>query len=382
MMYQKNKSELVWAVTLSVTLAFLAMPSLALDLNLPDRLKAPAKHFDHVENNAFLAIERVENRLVAVGERGVIIYSDDDGESWRQANVPISTLMTALDFSAKDNAWAVGHSGSILQSVNQGENWSLVLEGNEINALLVKQAELAVKEANTLYLNADEYDKEDLQYALEDAEFALSNAKFDRELGPANPFLDILFISELKGFAVGAYGLFVNTEDGGKSWQSAAHRLENFDRYHLNAIAMIKGGALLIAGEAGTLFASYDQGQTWETLYGPYQGSYFGIQPLANDDQALLYGLKGHVFKTEDAGQTWQNVATQVETSLTSSVISASNDIVIAGLSGVVLVSDDHGETFSHIETKGYEGFNGVTVLETGDLMLVSDEGVQFLALP
>ena len=246
-----------------------------------------------------------------------------------------------------------------------------------MNELLFTKAKDKLQAIKVEVELADESERSELQYALQDAEFELSNAEFDMELGPANPFLDVLFLNEAKGFAIGAYGLFVMTEDGGQTWESVADRLENFDRYHLNALAQLKGGTIIIVGEAGTLFVSYDQGEQWETLYGPYQGSFFGIQATHKAGEALIYGLKGKVFKTQNGGQSWEKIQTDVETSLTASSISDEGVIVIAGFSGVVLALDDQGKSFSHIKTSGFEGFNGVEFSNADQLVLISDEGIQ-----
>lgn len=366
---------------LSISTLFLlfATSSAALDLLLPDRLSTPSRHFSDLEKTAFLALARIGERILTVGERGVIAYSDDGGESWVQSEVPVSTLITSMDVVSEDTAWAVGHSGVILHTNDQAKTWTLALEGNEANQLLLRKAQATFDKAKLAYQNAEGYEKEDFQYVMEDAEFALSNAEFDVGLGPSNPFLDVLFLNDKKGFAIGAYGLFVSTDDGGNAWESVAHRLENFDRYHLNALAQLKGGAIIIAGEAGTLFVSYDGGAQWETLYGPYQGSFFGIQATVNENEALLYGLKGHIFKTTDAGQRWKRIVVDVETSLTSSAISDNGLIAIAGLSGVVLLSRDQGESFELINTEGFEGFNAVEFIDEQHLVLVSDEGLSRL---
>jgi photosystem II stability/assembly factor-like uncharacterized protein len=365
---------------------FLAMvifsgASYSLDLNLPDRLEIPAKHFDHLEKTAFLDVQKLSERLIAVGERGVIAFSDDSGRSWQQSDVPASILLTAIHFPEESEGWAVGHSGSVLHSKDQGQTWQLQLDGWKVNELLLQKAKDELSALKIQLEQADENQASDLQYAVEDAEFALSNAEYDAELGPANPFLDVLFLNNRKGFAIGAYGLFVMTEDGGQTWKSVASRLENFDRYHLNALTQLKGGTIIIAGEAGTLFVSYDQGDQWETLYGPYQGSFFGIQGTVNEDEALLYGLKGHVFKTQNGGQSWKRIQLDIETSLTSSSISDEGVIVLAGFSGALLISNDQGESFTQINTSGFEGFNGVAFSDADELILISDESVQTVSI-
>ena len=85
------------------TLGFACMKGLAQGemYSSPDRLTTPAKHFDHIENTAFLALQRISDRVVAVGARGVIAFSDDNGDSWEQSYVPISTLLTSVYFPNK-----------------------------------------------------------------------------------------------------------------------------------------------------------------------------------------------------------------------------------------------------------------------------------------
>ena len=125
----------------------------------------------------------------------------------------------------------------------------------------------------------------------------------------------------------------------------------------------IKGGALLIAGEAGTLFSSSDMGETWEALYGPYQGSYFGIQNTKNEHEVLVYGLRGNVFKSVDDGQSWQKIETTVNTSLSGSSLSANGMIALVGFSGTVLMSNDDGQSFVLHERSSLDAYNAVEIV-------------------
>ncbi|WP_430515935.1 WD40/YVTN/BNR-like repeat-containing protein, partial [Pseudomonas fluorescens] len=49
-------------------------------------------------HSVLLAVTRAGERLVAVGERGIVLLSDDSGVSWRQAKVPVSVSLTAVQF--------------------------------------------------------------------------------------------------------------------------------------------------------------------------------------------------------------------------------------------------------------------------------------------
>jgi photosystem II stability/assembly factor-like uncharacterized protein len=67
---------------------------------------------------------RAGKRLVAVGEYGIVIVSDDSGQSWRQAgSVPTRTTLTSVYFVDERQGWAVGHGGVVLASEDGGDTW-------------------------------------------------------------------------------------------------------------------------------------------------------------------------------------------------------------------------------------------------------------------
>jgi len=62
-----------------------------------------------------LAIAPAGQRLVAVGERGHILLSDDQGQTWSQAeSVPTRSLLTGVCFGNDGQGVAVGHDEVIL----------------------------------------------------------------------------------------------------------------------------------------------------------------------------------------------------------------------------------------------------------------------------
>ena len=73
-------------------------------------------------DSMLLDVIRVGDRLVAVGERGHVVLSDD-GETWRQAeHVPTRSTLTSL-FRVGDRLWAGGHDAVIITSGDQGSSW-------------------------------------------------------------------------------------------------------------------------------------------------------------------------------------------------------------------------------------------------------------------
>ena len=89
-----------------------------------DLLLLPAVKSPRATGSVLLDVTRAGQRLVAVGERGHVLYSDDNGQNWQQGAVPVSVTLTAVHFPGAQKGWAVGHDGVVLHSQDGGENWS------------------------------------------------------------------------------------------------------------------------------------------------------------------------------------------------------------------------------------------------------------------
>src|SRR5271154_2331091 len=71
-----------------------------------------------------LDAQRVGTRIVAVGDRGYIIISDDRGTTWRRAKAPAAPMLTGVDFLDAQQGIAVGHDSVILVTRDGGETWT------------------------------------------------------------------------------------------------------------------------------------------------------------------------------------------------------------------------------------------------------------------
>ena len=341
-------------------------------------LETPSMPSAMAADSLLVDIENVGSRLVAVGGRGHVVYSDDRGATWEQASVPVSVLLTAVDFVSAEKGWAVGHGGVVLHTNDGGLNWVKQFDGNQANQSNIKQAEAFVAKLEFQLDEAGGQDS-DLEYALEEAEYAVEDAKADAEVGAAKPLLDLMFLDEDTGFIVGAYGFLFKTSDGGRTWINYANRIENFDRFHLNAIAQLQGGDVLIAGEAGVLFRSKDNGESWETLDSPYDGSFFGIVPLEGKGQALAFGLRGNLFRTENSGGSWVQLDSNTESTLMSGSFDGNRKVSIAGNGGAVILSEDGGETFSAYSREDRLGHTALTYITRQRVALVGESGIELV---
>lgn len=296
-----------------------------------------------------LDIAGAGDRAVAVGERGHILYSDDNGTSWRQARVPTTQMLTAVYFIDQQRGWAVGHDGLILVTDDSGENWRIQRDGlaaqEQANVEMRERAQqqikdLALKSADEETLPELELQREDAVMNLEDADLALEEPVF------TSPLMDVWFLDQNRGWAVGAFGTLLTTDDGGQYWAGQPTLVDNPDEFHLNAIIGDGANRIFIAGEGGLMYRSLDGGDSWETLEPFYDGSWFGLVYSAPHDVLLVFGLQGNLFRSSDFGDTWGAVSGDSRAALAGGSASENGNIVLVGGMGTVLRSEDGGLSF------------------------------------
>jgi len=108
---------------------------------LDDVLDAPSMKTNLAAKSLLLDVASAGERIVAVGERGHIIYSDDQGANWTQADVPVSVSLTSVYFSNATHGWAVGHGAIVLHTSDAGETWVKQFDGNKANQEVINQSD-------------------------------------------------------------------------------------------------------------------------------------------------------------------------------------------------------------------------------------------------
>ena len=321
-----------------------------------DPVDAPAQVSQLAARSQLTAIAQAGQRLVAVGARGVVLLSDDQGAHWKQAQVPISSDLVAVQFVSPTQGWAVGHDGVIVHSNDAGESWSKQLDGRD----LLEQLTAHFKAASA------QGDEQAGQY-LELVQLNFGN-------GPEQPFLGVWFENEQTGYAVGAFGTLMMTRDGGSTWESWIEKIDNPNSFHLNAIVGI-AGELYIASEQGTVFKLDRAQQRFIALSTGYAGSLFGV--TGDKDFLLAHGLRGSAYRSTDGGQSWSRVDTGNGAGLVAGVVDRDGAVLLASQAGVVLRSDDKGKSFRPLESVRPYMFAGLSQVDGAQVAIVGMSGVQ-----
>jgi len=342
-----------WRHVAAALLLGLAAAGPARAAGLADSLERPAARVSRPAQAVLLGLAVAGQRLVAVGERGLIVLSDDAGASWRQVATPLSATLTAVRFPTPTHGWAVGHRGVILHTTDGGERWTVQLEGRAF-------ADRALADAQ----------------ARGDAA-ALAEARRLQRDGADKPFLDISFDDAERGIAVGAYNLCARTDDGGRHWQPCMGQLGNPQAAHLYAVARA-GDHVFIAGEQGLLLRGAGHDGRFTAVPLAYAGSLFCIGAAPNGD-VVVGGLRGHAFVSTDRGRSFTALPGATAASFSAATHAPSTSLLLATQLGDVLAYDGARRRLVPLPTPPLPSLTGMAAHPSGAWVLTSDRGIATL---
>ena len=270
-----------------------------------------------------LDVAMAGKRLVAVGERGVVMASDDNGVNWVGTRAPVTRTLTAVAFVDANVGVAVGHGGSVLRTEDAGKTW----------------VQIKISEIGT-----------------------------DSVLG----------ITHLGGknlIAYGAFGMYLTSTDAGKTWSRSyiMSKTESFDRHIYKVVKA--PAALVVVAENGSLGRSTDNGLTYVAVPSAYPGSYFGAV-VAKDGSVIAFGMRGTVYRSTDSGAKWTKIPTTTKIGFNNGVLLADGSVVLVGNSGLIGVSRDNGVTFKLAKTKAGRGIAQVVAIAPDKLLSVGEAGI------
>lgn len=270
-------------------------------------------------------------RLVAGGEHGVIIYSDDNGTTWMQSIVPVDVTLTCIGFATPMIGWAAGHFGVIINTNDGGKTWNAQLNGIQANQLTL----VAAQEATA-------------QNSVSPAvPLALTRAHIFVEDGPNKPFLTLLVISSQEVIVFGAYRMTMKTTNGGKTWVDWSLHIDDRVSHDLYGVAS-SGSSIYLVAESGLVFCANSFEGNFSPVTSPSDVTLLGVV-CAQDGGVIVFGVAGSCFRSVDGGKTWTVIELQTQDNLTSGIRINSGAIVLGSQTGIVYVSNDNGATFASV---------------------------------
>ncbi len=361
------------------------------------------------------AVQQVSpNVLIAVGSYGLVMRSEDAGNSWRLQSTESNSRLSALYFFDSQKGLAAGDSGAIFTTSDGGESWQRAASptGATIQGLAFadKGFGIASTADSALLLSVDYGRSWEIVlgnlpqafgslYSLQDSVFyALSSGLPGRIYRSADSaktwevvytdsthaFYDMDFAG-VTGLVAGGgvrpnaqaddRAIILRTTDWGKTWERPMLPGTDFE---LRSIDASPDGSRAIAGgrratttsgaPSNRVITSADSGKTWTSHEVSADGSIltvYGIEMLSSSEGIAVGSMQG-IYRTFDAGKTWQvrsfcpvhDLADipLYRSGISGSLYSGQNTIVAFGASrfiddGVYMQSTDGGTTWSGSHT-------------------------------
>ena len=304
-----------------------------------DPLEHPARSVAAEAQRPLMGVAAAGERLVAVGSRGLVVVSADQGRSWKQASVPVQSDLLAVHFPTATTGWAVGHDGVVLRSDDGAAHWTKQLDARGAAEVFRRHYQARAGDPA--------------------AQRAIQQLEQNFKAGAAPPWLDVWFENAERGWAVGSFGMLAATTDGGRTWTPWLDRIEH-EQLNLNAIRGVAGD-VYIAGEQGRVHKLDRDQQRFVAVPSGYAGSFFGI--AGNADVLLAFGLRGVTYRSDNRGKSWEPVKMPSQATIAAGVFDADTaSFVLVDAAGQVLVGDASGRSFNAIKPQKPARLTGVLV--------------------
>jgi photosystem II stability/assembly factor-like uncharacterized protein len=296
-------------------------------------------------------------RLYAGGSFG-LLFSDDQGKTWRKMGIPDLGAVNALAIDPTNfQILYVGTNRGVLKSTDGGQN--LIPVNTGLNDQMVVQA-LAVNPTNPSIVYAGTYagmfKSMDAGATWQSINKGFTGAEMKAlAIDPINP--NVMY--------VGANSGVFKCSDGGKTWQSA-----NLGMGITNVSGLVMDpddNHTLYAYTDLGFFKSIDSAQSWTAhTIGPKFGSNAVLAVDPSNGSVLFIGgslFSGGLYKSTDGGESWSALGDVLKVRVSSIVFDPSDHqtMYIGSLDGKVHKSIDGGMTWQAVGKPS--GFTDVTVL-------------------
>jgi photosystem II stability/assembly factor-like uncharacterized protein len=226
------------------------------------------------ENVLDFARSNDPQHLWAVGPRGMILRSTDDGATWQDRSLGKDITLNAVTFVDDQQGWIVGEFGTILHTADGGETWQ---RSEEITGLPPYAED--VTEEVALRVGIPPLSKDDLY------------------------LFDVSFVTPDTGYAVAAAGFVLTTVDRGRHWTATRGGTRNT----LFKVTPTPIGGMIATGILGTVV--HRRGEGWaadEEISHKLFTWVRGIDFSTDGALGVAVGGQAAVLVSRDRGETWE----------------------------------------------------------------------------
>ncbi len=307
-------------------------------------------------------------------------------------------------FFVGNKGWAVGSLGTILHTPDAGKTW-LVQQSNtdyELEGIFFVNEKCGwavggkVRDIDrpdfTNYLNIIDSDVGAMGIILHTEDGGKNwSVQFE---GDGRWLYAVYFINRTHGWAVGGYGVILHTEDGGKTWFLQTNTNTHKWLYSVHFVNKYHGWAV---GEDEVILHTPNGGESWILQEGFPPNRPFGWKCYYQDiyftdlNNGWIVGRNGTILHTEDGGSSWIPQDCGLSENLKELMdlesvyfVNKDNGWAVGYLGTLILHTSNGGKNWNHIisESRSWlhsvyfvDRDHGYAVGESGTIIHTTDGG-------
>ena len=304
--------------------------------------------------------------LIAVGERGVILRSEDSGRQWSSPSAPgaASDLRTVIHHPPS-GAWiAAGTHGTLLRSLDSGRTWTALK--HELK--LTFEALFLEPDSGALLIGGEG----GIVGRSTDAGVSWQLERIPME----EPVTPITGFHALPGqlLATSALGRFLTSADRGATWE--LHSMGG-NAYFTDAVFDPEHQVALMTSHIGDVFRRAAGDDSWERVELTFAGQKKFLSAIRYDARTqslLVVGHHGSAASSTDGGRTWRPAHTGFATSMESLAQLGDGRYAGFGEGGFICASKDSGNHWRVIAPSLSLYLREVVALPKDDVLVASGE--------
>lgn len=264
---------------------------------------AQAQTFDYMESNTDFILFSLSipgqnpDTAYAAGSRfttetapGIVVKTVDKGETWTA--VYEGDNIQAMAFATPMKGFAGGYAPFLMKTTDGGETWEDFDIGSEVYGFLF--IKFYNESTGIIFYLTEEYELEIRTTADGGETWTLS------ENTPMHPLVGMNYADETTLYAVGFNGTVYKSEDGGNFW--ALIRQAGMD---INmGVAFKDANTGVFSGENGDLYLTEDGGTTWTNVLNT--GYHFFDGLLYKDDKIIAAGTDEDIYLSNNNGESFE----------------------------------------------------------------------------
>lgn len=320
----------------------------------------------------FTDMEFLDNNGFITGKLGIILKTEDGGNTWHFSNTRLYPHLNDLEMVTKDSIFVAGNHGTILFSGNGGQTWEIehTATVEDLRTLFCIDRDYIYAGGNYIFLKYFPPEKF-TGYNWEPAELLLEKQNNRAFFNSPESWLFAVTAESQSGKKLSA-NLFVNVKRPGVfiSHDSVAnyrnqvqlHALTDAGSWKMSELNIYETGLHdveftdrengFIVGQfdiKGIILKTTDGGKSWFHIPQKVKTRLDDIE-FVSPNIGYASGYQGYMVKTIDGGNTWLEVKTPTNEDIMSISFTDENLGYAAANNGSVLKTTDGGVTWEIIE--------------------------------